>query len=69
MVSMNVIKIDESIYEIPPKTLMARVEGKIAKFQMKVPVCIYAYNLCIKNSDNFGLSAGIFVHTKTYKEI
>ncbi len=23
---MNVIKIDENIYEIPPKTLMARVE-------------------------------------------
>jgi tRNA-splicing ligase RtcB len=39
---MNVNKIDENIYEIAPTTLMARVEGKIEKFQMKVPVHIYA---------------------------
>ena len=39
---MNVKKIEENIYEITPKTLMARVEGKIEKFQMKVPVHIYA---------------------------
>jgi tRNA-splicing ligase RtcB len=39
---MNVTKIEENIYEITPKTLMARVEGKIEKFQMKVPVHIYA---------------------------
>jgi len=39
---MNVKKIDENIYEIPQKTLMARVGGKIAQFQMNVPVHIYA---------------------------
>jgi tRNA-splicing ligase RtcB len=39
---MNVNKIEENIYEIPPQTLMARVEEKIEKFQMKVPVHIYA---------------------------
>jgi tRNA-splicing ligase RtcB len=39
---MNVNKIEENIYEIPPQTLMARVEQKIEKFQMKVPVHIYA---------------------------
>ena len=39
---MNVNKIDENIYEIPPKTLMGRIQGKIEKFQMKVPVHIYA---------------------------
>ncbi|MFX0077334.1 MAG: RtcB family protein [Candidatus Hermodarchaeota archaeon] len=39
---MNVNKIAENIYEIPQKALMARVEGKIEKFQMKVPVRIYA---------------------------
>ena len=39
---MNVKKIEENIYEISPKTLMARVEGNIEKFQMKVPVHIYA---------------------------
>ncbi|MFX0139917.1 MAG: RtcB family protein [Candidatus Hodarchaeota archaeon] len=39
---MNVNKIDDNVYEIPPKTLMARVEGRIEKFQMKVPVHIYA---------------------------
>jgi len=39
---MNVNKIGENIYEITPKTLMARVFGKIESFQMKVPVHIYA---------------------------
>ncbi|MFX1238675.1 MAG: RtcB family protein [Promethearchaeota archaeon] len=39
---MNVKKIAENIYEIPPKTLMGRFYGKIEKFQMKVPVHIYA---------------------------
>ncbi len=39
---MNVKKIDDNIYEIQQKALMARVEGKIEKFQMKVPVRIYA---------------------------
>ncbi|MFX1359698.1 MAG: RtcB family protein [Promethearchaeota archaeon] len=39
---MNVNKVDDNVYEIPPKTLMARVEGRIEKFQMKVPVHIYA---------------------------
>ncbi|MBD3212559.1 MAG: RNA-splicing ligase RtcB [Candidatus Lokiarchaeota archaeon] len=40
--SMNVNKIDEYIYEIPPKRLMARVSGTIESFKMKVPVHIYA---------------------------
>jgi len=39
---MNVNKIAENIFEIPPKTLMGRVQGKIEKFQMNVPVHIYA---------------------------
>ncbi|MFW9972749.1 MAG: RtcB family protein [Candidatus Odinarchaeota archaeon] len=39
---MNVNKIDENIYEIPPTTLMTRVKGNIEKFQMRVPVKIYA---------------------------
>jgi len=39
---MNVNKIDDNIYEIPPTTLMARVEGRIEKFHMIVPVHIYA---------------------------
>ena len=39
---MNVNKIEENIYEIAPKTLMARIRGKIEKFQMRVPVHIYA---------------------------
>jgi tRNA-splicing ligase RtcB len=39
---MNVNKISDNIYEIPPKTLMTRVKGNIEKFQMKVPVKIYA---------------------------
>jgi tRNA-splicing ligase RtcB len=39
---MNVNKVADNIYEIPQKALMARVEGKIEKFQMRVPVHIYA---------------------------
>jgi tRNA-splicing ligase RtcB len=39
---MNVNKIDDNIYEIPPKTLMTRIKGNIEKFQMRVPVKIYA---------------------------
>ncbi|MDX1797468.1 MAG: RtcB family protein [Candidatus Lokiarchaeia archaeon] len=39
---MNVNKIDNNIYEIPPKTLMSRIKGNIEKFQMRVPVKIYA---------------------------
>ena len=40
--NMSIKKITENIYEIPPKTLMVRLQGKIEKFQMKVPVHIYA---------------------------
>ncbi len=39
---MNVNKIAENVYEIPPTTLMARLSGQIEKFKMKVPVHIYA---------------------------
>lgn len=39
---MNVNKIDDNIFEIPPQTLMARIKGNIEKFQMRVPVKIYA---------------------------
>ena len=39
---MNVKKIEENVYEITPKALMVRLQGKIEKFQMKVPVRIYA---------------------------
>ena len=39
---MNIKKIAENIYEIPPTTLMARVEGTIKKFEMRVPVHVYA---------------------------
>ncbi len=39
---MNVTKIEDNIYEIAPKTIMVRLQGKIEKFQMKVPVRIYA---------------------------
>lgn len=35
-------KIAENIYKIEPKALMVRLQGKIEKFQMKVPVHIYA---------------------------
>jgi tRNA-splicing ligase RtcB len=49
---MNVIKVAENIYEIPPKALMARVEGKIEKFQMKVPVHIYANEYILEKIKN-----------------
>ncbi|MFX1364647.1 MAG: RtcB family protein [Promethearchaeota archaeon] len=39
---MNVTKIADNVYEIPPKTLMARIKGNIEKFEMRVPVKIYA---------------------------
>jgi len=39
---MNVTKVEENIYEIAPKTLMARIQGNIEKFTMRVPVRIYA---------------------------
>ncbi len=39
---MNVNKIADNIYEIQPKTLMTRIKGNIEKFQMRVPVKIYA---------------------------
>ena len=39
---MRVEKIAENIYEIKPKALMVRLKGKIEKFQMRVPVKIYA---------------------------
>jgi len=39
---MQVEKIAENIYEIAPKSLMVRLQGKIEKFNMKVPVHIYA---------------------------
>ena len=39
---MNVNKIEDNVYEIPPKTLMTRIKGNIEKFQMRVPVKIYA---------------------------
>ena len=39
---MNIEKIAENIYEIKPKALMVRLQGNIEKFQMKVPVKIYA---------------------------
>lgn len=46
---MEVKKIEENIYEIPPKkVLMARVKGKIQKFEMKVPVHIYANKYILK---------------------
>ncbi|MFX1477591.1 MAG: RtcB family protein [Promethearchaeota archaeon] len=45
---MNVNKVEENIYEIPPKTLMARIQGNIEKFQMIVPVKIYANNYILE---------------------
>jgi len=39
---MSIEKIAENVYEINPKVLMVRLQGKIAKFQMRVPVRIYA---------------------------
>jgi tRNA-splicing ligase RtcB len=49
---MNVNKVAENIYEIPQKALMARVEGKIEKFQMKVPVRIYANEYILEKIKN-----------------
>ncbi len=49
---MNIKKIAENIYEIEPKTLMARVEGKIGKFKMKVPVHIYANEYILEKIKN-----------------
>jgi len=45
---MNVNKIDDNIYEISPKTLMTRIKGNIEKFQMRVPVKIYANNYILE---------------------
>ena len=45
---MNVNKINDNIYEIPPTTLMSRVKGNIEKFQMRVPVKIYANNYILE---------------------
>ncbi|KKM69016.1 hypothetical protein LCGC14_1455040 [marine sediment metagenome] len=45
---MNIKKIAENIYEIPPKTLMTRIQGNIEKFQMRVPVRIYANNYILE---------------------
>ena len=45
---MNVEKLAENVYEIPPKALMVRIQGKIEKFQMKVPVHIYANNYILE---------------------
>ncbi len=39
---MIVKKFKENIYEIAPKTIMVRIQGKIEKFEMRVPVKIYA---------------------------
>ena len=49
---MNVNKIADNIYEIPKKALMARVKGKIEKFQMKVPVRIYANDYILEKIKN-----------------
>ncbi|MHA1294486.1 MAG: RtcB family protein [Promethearchaeota archaeon] len=45
---MKVFKIGENIYNIPPKTIMVRLQGKIQKFEMKVPVKIYANNYILE---------------------
>ncbi|MFX0035258.1 MAG: RtcB family protein [Candidatus Hermodarchaeota archaeon] len=45
---MNVNKIADNIYEIQPKTLMTRIKGNIEKFQMRVPVKIYANNYILE---------------------
>ena len=39
---MKINKIENNIYEIAPKALMVRLQGNIEKFQMNVPVKIYA---------------------------
>lgn len=49
---MNVNKVADNVYEIPQKALMARVEGKIEKFQMKVPVRIYANDYILEKIKN-----------------
>jgi len=49
---MNVKKVDDNIYEIPMKALMARVDGKIEKFQMLVPVRIYANDYILEKIKN-----------------
>ena len=46
---MNVKKLEDNIYEIAPKTIMVRIQGKIEKFQMKVPVHIYANEYILEN--------------------
>jgi tRNA-splicing ligase RtcB len=45
---MNVNRVEENIYEISPKTLMTRIHGNIEKFQMRVPVKIYANNYILE---------------------
>jgi tRNA-splicing ligase RtcB len=49
---MNVNKVADNIYEIPKKALMARIEGKIEKFQMEVPVHIYANEYILEKIKN-----------------
>ena len=49
---MDIKKIEENIYEIEPKTLMARVSEKIEKFQMSVPVHIYANEYILEKIKN-----------------
>ena len=49
---MNVKKIEENVYEITPKALMVRLQGKIEKFQMKVPVRIYANDYILEKIKN-----------------
>ena len=45
---MDIKKIKENVYEIAPTTLMVRIQGNIEKFQMKVPVHIYANKYIIE---------------------
>ena len=45
------------------RILFKIVNHKIIDIEIIECEPIAIYNLCIKNSDNFGLSAGIFVHT------
>jgi len=45
---MNIKKIEDNIYEISPETIITRISGKIEKFQMKVPVHIYANNYILE---------------------
>ncbi|TXT58271.1 MAG: tRNA-splicing ligase RtcB [Promethearchaeota archaeon] len=39
---MDLEKIDKNIYEFPQKTLFSRIYGRIEKFEMEVPVRIFA---------------------------